>query len=136
MGWKYDRTITGGVGDPAQSTESIYTGQRGTLGLQSYIGTKGRGSVTTLERRALLGDRQSQEECTRLGIVLHCPLCGGKADKVVYDAAGMFVCKKCKIYKPFTLVIDGARKALTVWNTRTAPPIGRCASCACWDENT
>ena len=81
--------------------------------------------MNDLERRALLGDRQAQEECTRLGIVLHCPLCGGKADKVVYDAAGMFVCKKCKIYKPFTLVIDGARKALTVWNTRPAPPIGR-----------
>lgn len=88
--------------------------------------------MTDLERRALLGDRHAQEECTRLGIVLHCPLCGGKADKVVYDAAGMFVCKKCKIYKPFTLVIDGARKALTVWNTRPAPPIGRCGECAHW----
>lgn len=85
--------------------------------------------MTDIERRALLGDRQAQEECTRLGIVLHCPLCGGKADKVVYDAAGMFVCKKCKIYKPFTLVIDGTRKALTVWNTRPAPPIGRCKEC-------
>lgn len=88
--------------------------------------------MTDLERRALLGDRQAQEECTRLGIVLHCPLCGGKADKVVYDAAGMFVCKKCKIYKPFTLVIDGARKALTVWNTRTVPLIGRCGECIHW----
>lgn len=85
--------------------------------------------MTDLERRALLGDRQAQDECTRKGIVLPCPFCGGKADKVVCDAAGMFVCKKCKIYKPFTLVIDGARKALTVWNTRPAPPIGRCVGC-------
>lgn len=32
--------------------------------------------MTELERRALLGDRQAQEECTRLGIVLPCPFCG------------------------------------------------------------
>ena len=91
--------------------------------------------MTDLERRALLGDRQAQDECTRKGIVLPCPICGGKADKVVYDAAGMFVCKKCKIYKPFTLVIDGARKALTVWNTRPAPPIGRCGECVAYIDN-
>lgn len=88
--------------------------------------------MTDLERRALLGDRQAQEECTEKGIALPCPLCGGKADKVVYDAAGMFICKKCKIYKPFTLVVDGTRKALAVWNTRTAPPMGRCGECAHW----
>lgn len=33
--------------------------------------------MTDLERRALLGDRQAQEECTRHGIVLPCPFCGG-----------------------------------------------------------
>lgn len=33
--------------------------------------------MTDLERRALLGDKQAQEECTRRGIVLTCPLCKG-----------------------------------------------------------
>lgn len=32
--------------------------------------------MTDLERRALLGDRQAQDECTRRGIVLPCPFCG------------------------------------------------------------
>lgn len=29
-----------------------------------------------VERRALMGDREAQEECTRQGIVLSCPFCG------------------------------------------------------------
>ena len=32
--------------------------------------------MTDLERRALLGDRQAQEECTEKGIMLPCPFCG------------------------------------------------------------
>lgn len=79
--------------------------------------------MTELERRALLGDRKAQEECTEKGIILPCPLCGGQADKVVYDSAGLYVCKRCKIYKPFTIVVDGARKALAVWNTRSMPTV-------------
>ena len=35
--------------------------------------------MTDLERRALLGDKQAQEECTEKGIVLPCPFCGGKS---------------------------------------------------------
>ena len=34
--------------------------------------------MTELERRALLGDRKAQEECTRQGIALPCPCCGEK----------------------------------------------------------
>lgn len=40
--------------------------------------------MTDLERRALLGDQQAQEECTRRGIVLACPFCGGSA-MIEYD---------------------------------------------------
>lgn len=29
-----------------------------------------------LIRRALMGDRETQQECTRRGIVLPCPICG------------------------------------------------------------
>lgn len=32
--------------------------------------------MTELERRALLGDPEAQEQCTRQGIVLACPFCG------------------------------------------------------------
>lgn len=30
-----------------------------------------------LIRRALMGEKQAQEECTEKGIVLPCPICGG-----------------------------------------------------------
>lgn len=33
--------------------------------------------MNDLERRALMGDKQAQEECTRQGIVLACPHCTG-----------------------------------------------------------
>lgn len=36
--------------------------------------------MTTLERRALMGDRQAQEECTEKGIMLPCPFCGGLSE--------------------------------------------------------
>lgn len=32
-----------------------------------------RRRMTELERRALLGDREAQEECARKGILLQCP---------------------------------------------------------------
>ena len=37
-------------------------------------------TMTELERRALLGDKDAQEECTEMGIVLKCPFCGGPAE--------------------------------------------------------
>lgn len=86
--------------------------------------------MTDLERRALLGDKQAQEECSERKITLPCPLCGGQADIVVQKDAGLIICKRCKLYKPFTIVLDGANKARSVWNTRPAPPIGRCGECA------
>ena len=36
--------------------------------------------MTELERRALLGDKEAQKECTEKGIVLPCPFCGAKMD--------------------------------------------------------
>lgn len=32
--------------------------------------------MTNLERRALLGDREAQRECTEQGIAIACPHCG------------------------------------------------------------
>lgn len=38
--------------------------------------------MTELERKALMGDEQAQEECTRQGIVLPCPFCGSEWTQV------------------------------------------------------
>lgn len=40
--------------------------------------------MTELERRALMGDKKAQEECTEKGIVLPCPFCGKKLE-TLYD---------------------------------------------------
>lgn len=91
--------------------------------------------MTELERRALLGDKQAQKECTEKGIVLPCWRCGGEAevnelpigDKPLYAVA----CKKhyCGAYGAGN---RSAAKALEDWNTRPAPPIGRCGECKHW----
>lgn len=88
--------------------------------------------MTDLERRALLGDRQAQEECTRQGILLPCWKCGGEAEvnelhtggKPIYAAA----CKKhhCGAYGAGSASVP---KAIEFWNTRPAPPVGRCGEC-------
>ena len=87
----------------------------------------------------MLGDREAQEECTRRGIVLPCWRCGGEANVYQTSAFGRPLyavsCKKhyCGAYG---CAHRTEQEAISYWNTRHAPPIGRCASCACWDENT
>ena len=53
-----------------------------------------------LIRRALLGSREAQEECTEKGIALPCPFCKGEAI-VEYDAIAPFeydvVCGDCAV---------------------------------------
>lgn len=90
--------------------------------------------MTDLERRALLGDRQAQEECTRRGIVLPCPFCGGSA-MIEYDDIMPFeysvFCGECGVM-PSTS--EDKQVAIRAWNTRTAPPIGRCGECEHWAD--
>lgn len=85
--------------------------------------------MTELERRALLGDRQAQEEYTRNGVVLPCPFCGGKA-MIEYDDIMPFeysvFCEDCGVMPSIS---EDKQVAISVWNTRTAPPIGRCGEC-------
>lgn len=82
--------------------------------------------MTDLERRALLGDRQAQEECTRRGIALPCPICGKKEVLALHSNG--------KIYHNYTIecVFNGRFVKLKDWNTRPAPPIGRCGECKHW----
>lgn len=83
--------------------------------------------MTELERLALLGDRKAQEKCARKGILLPCPLCGGKAEPhTSYD--GMYIVQ-CTICGCSTLHEQGLRFVFGKWNTRPAPPIGRCKDC-------
>lgn len=90
--------------------------------------------MTELERRALLGDKQAQEECTRQGIMLPCPFCGGKA-MIEYDDIMPFeysaFCEDCGV---MTSVSEDKQVTISVWNTRPAPPIGQCGECKHWYE--
>lgn len=84
--------------------------------------------MTNLERRALLGDRQAQEECTRRGIVLGCPRCGkGGASTKYVMGDYWYECPHCHSASGFH---SSAEVALADWNTRPAPPIGRCEECS------
>lgn len=80
--------------------------------------------MTNLERSALLGDRQAQEECTRRGIVLACPMCGKKEVLTLHSNG--------KVYHNYTIecAFNGRFVRIKDWNTRPAPPIGRCKDCA------
>lgn len=86
--------------------------------------------MTDLERRALLGDKQAQEECTRQGILLPCPICKNeKPVKGICQSFEYVQCTNCGLY----IRICGVNRwlsAVSRWNTRPAPPIGRCKDCA------
>ena len=81
-----------------------------------------------LIRKALLGDKQAQEECTEKGIVLPCPICGGEI-KIKQCDWDMFYpyCNGCKF--TFNFLFDSKKDAIEVVNDRPAPPIGRCGEC-------
>lgn len=83
-----------------------------------------------LIRCALMGDKQAQEECTAKGIVLPCPFCGNENN--IISNWGMFRvwCPHCKAKSEDTLT---TRDALKSWNSRPAPPIGRCGECKNWN---
>ena len=83
--------------------------------------------MTDLERRALLGDAEAQRECTEKGIVLGCPLCNGKVK--VSTAGRLLHCRSCNFTMTFPARLS-PQEAIMRWNTRPAPPIGRCGECA------
>lgn len=80
--------------------------------------------MTNLERRALLGDAEAQRECTEKGIVLRCPFCGN--EPITED--NRVFCGVCGLaYEELD-----AGLSLRAWNTRPAPPIGRCGECGAY----
>lgn len=88
--------------------------------------------MTDLERRALLGDREAQEECTRRGIVLICPFCGSTVRLVSWRGVVKVICENCSASLD---VFYSRETAIRIWNTRAAPPIGRCGTCRWAGEN-
>lgn len=89
-----------------------------------------------LIRRALLGSREAQQECTEKGIVLPCPFCGASGDDINLDynsdiSQFWIHCWKCHADGP--IANYNANDAFAFWNTRPAPPIGRCRDCR-WYE--
>lgn len=74
-----------------------------------------------LIRRALMGDKQAQEECTAKGIALPCPCCGRVEQAIINGGVVYHVHADC--------LMDARLVPLHKWNTRPAPPIGRCGEC-------
>ena len=86
-----------------------------------------------LIRRALLGSREAQQECTRRGIVLPCPFCGSENTVISNWGLWRVWCQECLGKSDDQLSqADAIRK----WNTRPAPPIGRCKDCVWSREPT
>ena len=84
-------------------------------------------SMDDLERRALLGDRQAQDECTRQGIALPCPICHNPVKVSVSKM--LYVCASCHITVSFNSFYVKPEDTLRIWNRRPAPLIGRCKDC-------
>ena len=93
--------------------------------------------MDSLVRKALLGDREAQRECTEKGIVLPCPFCGSDGSKIKlnFDFATSTAWTKCQVcgvtYAIHTFGIEEEKDFYLIndWNTRPAPPIGRCGEC-------
>lgn len=92
-----------------------------------------------LIRRALIGDKKAQGLCTAKGIMLPCPLCGGKATmqqditgRESYHVVCSSVKDMCNLIAGLPMWSESEEDALKVWNTRPAPPIGRCGECAAY----
>ena len=85
-----------------------------------------------LVRKALMGNKQAQEECTAEGIVLPCPFCGGNKIKTPYVCGDHFI--ECSSCHSASNIVSSRKQALKLWNARPAPPIGRCGECKNWSE--
>lgn len=80
-----------------------------------------------LIRRALIGDREARDLCTDKGIAIPCPFCqGDKTARRYVCGEGFIECLTCHATSSMRSNPD---EALKDWNTRPAPPVGRCRDC-------
>ena len=79
-----------------------------------------------LIRRALMGSREAQQECTGKRIALPCPFCGNKNIRISNWGMWRCWCPECLGKSEDSL---RERDAIKHWNTRPAPPVGRCKDC-------
>ena len=83
-----------------------------------------------LIRRALMGSREAQQECTEKRIVLPCPSCGGESRLEDMGWPHHVYCTECGMRSASAKWgEDGEKEAIKKWNTRPAPPVGRCKDC-------
>lgn len=84
-----------------------------------------------LIRRALMGSREAQKECTDKGIAIPCPFCQGDKTARRYVCGEGFV--ECLTCHATSSMRSNPDVSLKDWNTRPAPPVGRCKDCR-WYE--
>lgn len=89
-----------------------------------------------LIRRALLGSREAQQECTEKGIVLPCPWCNCKTSDLKRSQSIEWYWRKCRFCGAESSAQGTKSKANLSWNTRPAPPVGRCKDCVWSREPT
>lgn len=83
-----------------------------------------------LIRRALMGDEQAQQECTEKRIVLPCPFCGSDSKMFAdIDLFGVRCVDSTCIGHDMRADYYLRDRAIEDWNTRPAPPVGRCKDC-------
>lgn len=80
-----------------------------------------------LIRRALLGDHEAQQECTDKGIAIPCPFCQGDKTARRYVCGEGFV--ECLTCHATSSMRSNPDVSLKDWNTRPAPPVGKCRDC-------
>lgn len=99
-----------------------------------------------LIRRAMIGNEEAQDLCTVKGIAIPCPICGKESCIDIldcYTAEGLDC--ECQSYRKESFkcvcnflkggcgtsigVSKTKQEALEKWNTRPAPPVGRCKDC-------
>lgn len=83
--------------------------------------------MSNLECNAMMGDLKAQEECTKLGIVLPCPICHNPVKVSVSNM--LYACVHCHLIMSFSSFHVNPEDTLRIWNARHAPPIVRCKDC-------
>ena len=98
--------------------------------------------MVEIVRKALMGDKKAQAECSEESIILPCPMCYEEMEiaEVVEGPAQfeiLFRCPRCgiEVRKSQEFVHNGKEyipygpNPIYQWNDRAAPPTGMCRDC-------